>query len=50
MSGATAIRAGTNNCYDPTSPDGLVAEFHVMVRPPGALTALERAVTERISA
>ena len=30
------------------TPDGLVAEFHVMVRPLGALTALERAVTERM--
>lgn len=28
--------------------DGFVAEFHVMVRPLGALTALERAVTERM--
>ena len=30
------------------TPDGLVAEFHVMVRPLGALTALERAVSERM--
>jgi hypothetical protein len=30
------------------TPDGLVAEFHFMVRPLGALTALERAVTERM--
>jgi hypothetical protein len=30
------------------TPDGLVTEFHVMVRPLGALTALERAVTERM--
>jgi hypothetical protein len=30
------------------TPDGRVAEFHVMVRPLAALTALGRAVTERM--
>jgi len=30
------------------TPEGRVAEFHVMVRPLGALTALGRAVTERM--